>query len=374
LFDNTSNIPIEIRRQQNLEDILSPEYIGPDGAELEEVTRSSDTYAASLDIEAFYANVDVTLGGKLRLSAGARLEDWQQNVQTFSLFEPDTIESESDLSDSSLFPSISLTWLISDRQQFRLSYAETIIRPDFKELSDSPFTDPILKREVVGNPDLVPSEVEHADLRWEFYPEPGELVSLGVFYKRIQQPIELIVQPGVEQVLTFVNTPEAENFGVEFEGRKTLGFIDRWLDWDNAFDNLYIAGNISLIESEIRIDPEDRGILTSLARELQGQSPLVANLQIGYDLPEHGLQTTLLYNFVGERIAEVGVIGLPDKVEQGQGSLDFVLRWQINDQLSLGAKAGNLLDEKFQVKQGAETTQLYKNGRTFGLSVSYDFL
>lgn len=373
-YEAISNLTLEERRLQDLEDILVPENIGPDGVRIQEITRNSDTYAAVLDIEAFYGNLDLTIADTIRLSGGVRVEDWKQNVRTFSLFVPDTIESESNLSDTDLFPSAALTWLISDRQQLRLSYAETIIRPDFKELSDSPFTDPILEREVVGNADLVPSDVQHADIRWEFYPEPGELLSVGAFYKRIEQPIELTVEPGVVQLLTYANAEEAENFGVEFEGRKTLGFIDRWLGWDGVFDPFYVAGNVSVIESEITIDPDDRGILTSTSRALQGQSPLIVNFQVGYDRPDLGLEATVLYNFVGERITEVGVLGAPDKFEQGTGQLDAVLRWSWSDHWSMSLKFGNLLDAEFEIKQGPETTQRYKNGRTASIGITYDFL
>ena len=373
-FERISRLTLDERRQQDLEDILVPENIGPGGVQLQEITRNSDTYAASLDIDAYYGNLDFTIAERIRLSGGVRVEEWKQNVRTFSLFEPDTVESDSNLSDTSLFPSASLTWLISDRQQLRLSYAETIIRPDFKELSDSPFTDPILEREVVGNPELLPSDVQHADIRWEFYPEPGELLSIGAFYKRIEQPIELTVQPGVVQLLTYANAEEAENFGIELEGRKTLGFLDRWLGWERVFDPFYLAGNVSIIESEITIDPEDRGILTSTSRELQGQSPMIINFQLGYDRPELGIEATLLYNFVGERITEVGVLGAPDKVEQGAGQLDAVFRWGWSDHWSMSLKFSNLLDAKFQIKQGPETTQRYKNGRTASIGISYDFL
>ena len=78
--------------------------------------------------------------------------------------------------------------------------------------------------------ELVPSDVTHYDLRWEFYPSASELLSVGVFYKLIDRPIELTVQSGVEQRLSYANAAEAENFGVEFEGRKTLGDVGRWFD------------------------------------------------------------------------------------------------------------------------------------------------
>jgi TonB-dependent receptor len=373
-FEDVFRIPADIRRSPSVEEILSEDNIGPNGASLVELTRNSDTYEASLDIEAYYGNLDLTLWERLRISGGVRVEDWQQNVRTFNLFDPGQVESESNLAAEDLFPAVSMTWLISDRQQVRMSYAETIIRPDFKELSDSPFTDPILERIVVGNPDLVPSDVQHIDARWEFYPAQDELVSIGVFYKLIDNPIELTIRPGTEQVLSFANADEAENFGVEFEARKTLGFIGDWFDGLSWTDRFYVAGNLSWIESEISIRPEDRGILTETSRPLQGQSPLIGNIQLGYTDDDRGIDATLLFNYVGERITEVGVLGAPDKKEQPTGVLDFVFRWRWSDRWAFKAKFGNLLDAKFQILQGPETTQEYRNGRTASIGIQYDFL
>ncbi|MGK7294975.1 MAG: TonB-dependent receptor domain-containing protein [Candidatus Wenzhouxiangella sp. M2_3B_020] len=373
-FDDIGNIPFDVRRRQSLEDILIPEFIGPDGAQIVELTDDGDNYTASLDIEAFYGNLDFTIADTVRIAGGVRVEDWSQDVRTFSLFDPDRVSSVSELGDQDLFPAASLTWLISDRQQVRFSYAETIIRPDFKELSTSVFTDPILERVVQGNADLVPSDVRHFDLRWEFYPSPSELLSVGAFYKLIDQPVELTVEPGVEQRLTFENADEAVNFGVEFEGRKTLEFVDEWFGWSGVLEPFFVAGNVSIIESEITIDPEDRGILTSTSRELQGQSPLIVNAQVGYDRPDLGLEATVLYNFVGERIVEVGVLGAPDKVEAGAGQLDVVVRWKWSDHWRAKLKLGNLLDAEFRIEQGPKTTQQYSNGRTLGIGIEYSFL
>ncbi|MBS3824484.1 MAG: TonB-dependent receptor [Wenzhouxiangellaceae bacterium] len=373
-FDQVSRLSQETRRLDSVEEILAPENIGPNGVELAEITRPSDNYTAALDVDAIYGNLDMTIAETLRISGGLRVEDWAQTVTTFDLFAPDSQPIISSLGDEDLFPAVSLTWFMTDRQQLRASYAETIIRPDFKELSPAPFTDPVLEREVIGNPDVVSSDVTHFDLRWEFYPSGDELISLGAFYKLIDQPIELTVQPGVEQRLSFANAEEAENFGVEFEARKQLGFLDSWLDSGSIFDKFYLAGNVSLIESEITIPPESQGILTETSRELQGQSPLIVNLQAGYDNPDLGIQATVLYNFVGERIVEVGVLGAPDKIEQGAGELDIVFRWQLNDFLSLSAKAGNLLDSPFEILQGPEITQKYTTGRTLDLGLTFDFL
>ncbi|RFF26870.1 TonB-dependent receptor [Wenzhouxiangella sp. 15181] len=370
-FDGTNRLPFDLRRDENPETFLNPEFIGPGGLVLKETTRETDNYTALLEVDARYANLDMTFFERLRLTGGVRVEDWEQNVTTFQLLNPGATPVVAELSDEDRLPAYSATWYMTENQQLRASYAETIVRPDFKELSPAPFTDPVLNREVIGNAELVPSRIEHMDLRWEYYPEPSELISLGLFYKSIANPIEVTVEAGVEQRLTYANADEAENYGVELEWRKSLGFFGNFLGNEAVWDRLYLAGNYSRVESEIFI--EDLGILTNESRPLQGQSPYVANVQIGYDDEERDFSATLLLNTVGERIVEVGVLGAPDKIEQPAPDLDLVFQWRWFDLFDFKAEFGNLLDSEFEIRQGEEVTQRYKRGREFSLGVSWEY-
>jgi len=368
-FGGVNTLTPEQRRADSLEDIFNADLIGPGGIVLSESTRATDNYTASLDVDAWYLNLDATLFDRLRLNTGFRREDWRQNVTTFELFNPAAPPIVSELDSRDRMPAHSLTWYLSDRQQLRSAYAETIVRPDFKELSPAPFTDPVLNREVIGNSALIPSDVQHYDLRWELYPDQGELVSIGGFYKRIRNPIEMTVEAGVEQRLSFANAAEADNYGIELEWRKGLGFMSRIVGNRSTWDRLEFSGNLALIESEITID--ELGILTSSSRPLQGQSPYVANLQLTYDDDGRDWSATLLLNAVGERIAEVGVLGAPDKKEQPSPDLDLVLQWRWLDLFDVKARFGNLLDSSFEVTQGDEIVQRYQRGRTFSLGLSW---
>ncbi len=370
-FDGANRVPFDVRRNENPETFLNPDFIGPDGLVIKDSTRETDNYTAFLDVEAYYANLDMTFFDRLRLTGGVRVEDWVQNATTFQLLNPDATPVVANLSARDRLPAFSGTWYLTENQQIRAGYAETIVRPDFKELSPAPFTDPVLNREVVGNADLVPSEIEHMDLRWEYYPEPSELISVGLFYKSITNPIEVTVEAGVEQRLSYRNADEAENYGAELEWRKSLGFFDDMFGMGPVWDRLYVAGNYSWIESDIFI--EDLGILTNESRPLQGQSPYVANVQIGYDDEARDFSATMLFNVVGERIVEVGVLGAPDKKEQPAPDLDLVFRWRWFDQLDFKAEFGNLLDSEFEVRQGEKITQRYKRGREFSLGVSWAY-
>ncbi len=66
-------------------------------------------------------------------------------------------------------------------------------------------------------------------LRWEWFPRPGELFSVGVFYKDLKNVIEKEFISTTGNIITLVNRPEATVFGVEFEGRKSFDFMDHRL-------------------------------------------------------------------------------------------------------------------------------------------------
>ena len=274
---------IDLRRNQSVEDIIYDATIDPNGWQLEEVTIATDAYTADQDIEAWHMGIDINFGQSLRLAGGFRDESSTQSVSTFNLFDPDRNPVESNLKTDDLFPYLTGTWFHGDHQ-LRFGYAETINRPDFKELSESLYKDPILDRLVKGNPDLIAAYITHYDLRWDYYFNPGEFISLGVFYKEFKNPIESVILASADTDLTsFDNAEAAENFGIEFELYKTLGFLDDWWEWGEIWNKFYINTNYAWIDSEITLSDSHDSIQTSDPRPLQGQSPDVLNLQLGSD-------------------------------------------------------------------------------------------
>ncbi|MDY6981833.1 MAG: TonB-dependent receptor plug domain-containing protein, partial [Pseudomonadota bacterium] len=126
-----------------LDEILSPENIAPGRFELREATRPTDNYVANQDLDAWFVEADIELGPAFRLMAGVRGEESQQYVRTFDLFAND-VAIESTLASDDIFPAVTGTWILDQwDMQLRASYSETISRPDFRELSPSPFTHPV---------------------------------------------------------------------------------------------------------------------------------------------------------------------------------------------------------------------------------------
>lgn len=349
------------------EEIFVPENIGPNGFLLGEITRKTDNYSAEQQIGAGYAMIDLPLGLGFRLIGGARLEYSRQFVSTFELFSnnPETVSAN--LENLDILPSAGIAFSFWKGMVLRAAFARTVSRPDFRELSPATFNDVTGGRQIRGNPSLVRALVYHADFRWEWYLGRGESVSIGAFYKRFENPIENIVIASANLSQTFANALGAQNFGVEIDFRKKFGFLHPVLR------DLFVSGNISLITSQIEIDPNAGGVQTSNERPLQGQSPYVINLQVGYDNVDIGTRLTLLYNVFGPRISSVGANGAPDVYEQPFHQLDLVFRQKIWKGLNLSFKAKNILDLPQTFIQGQYVTKFYTRGREFSLGLSYNF-
>lgn len=352
---------------QSVEQVLSDQHIGPNGFNLREITRATDNYNAEQNLFSYYGQADMTLFKLLRLTGGVRVEDNNQQVRTIELFNPNNTPIISGLVKTDLLPAIAATWLISDKQQLRAGYSETLSRPDFRELSPAPFTDPANDKETIGNPNLQQTTVTNYDLRYEYYFSGTENFSIGLFNKDLISPIEKILLPGPAGLLTLQNAASANVYGIELEIMKNLDFIIPELE------HYYIGTNYTWTRSEIELKPENLSAQTTNFRPLEGHSPYVVNAQIGYNNPDKGLTATLLYNTAGARITEVGSLGAPDRYEQPVHQLDFVWRQEIMEHISLSFNARNILDDQVQVFQGDKITRSYRRGREFRLGINVDF-
>ncbi|PKM10033.1 MAG: TonB-dependent receptor [Gammaproteobacteria bacterium HGW-Gammaproteobacteria-3] len=356
----------DILSQPSLETILSPENIGADGFLVRDSTRPTDSYRATQDLFSYYGKLNLNFFDRLTISGGVRWEDNQQLVQTFQSVanQNQAIETEVDRLD--VLPAVSATLSVTENQQLRAGFSQTISRPDFRELSPAPFTDPSSNQETTGNPDLIQTDITSIDARWEYYPSERENMSVGYFYKTLTNPIEKVTLPGVS-LQTFQNNAEATLWGFEVEFLKGLSFIHPALEY---FD---IGSNYTWSKSAVVLTPENLVTQTSSSRALQGHSKHIFNARLGYDNPDSGTQATLLYNVASERIIAVGLLGAPDKFEQPFHQVDFVVSQSLDDQFSLKLSMRNLLNDTFIVRQGDVVTREFKKGREFKIAVSFNF-
>ncbi len=344
--------------------VFTPITIGANGFQLREVTRGTDNYTADQDLDALFISADLNWKSAYRFTLGLRHESNDQQVSTFALGGSNAVPVVAAINSDDLLPSAAFTWLYSDDAQWRVNYSETLSRPEFRELSTAPFTDPLLDLETIGNPDLQPTAIKHLDLRWEYYFSYSESFSAALFAKEFSDPIEKIQVPGTGSLLSLANADSATNRGIELDYFRGLGFLGE------RFEPFYAAANYAWIDSEIELgDAND--IQTNDTRALQGQSPYVANLQLGYRTADNDLEGTLLYNVFGRRISQVGIFGAPDIYEQDFHALDFNLRKQLDAEWTFKLRLRNLLDPKVSFTQGDEITREFRRGRELGLTLEW---
>ena len=357
-FVPTSTRGLDLSRPA--EELFTPSFIGPN-FQLKEETRPTDQYDAAQETLSAYGMVDVPLAVRLRLVAGARVENFRQQVDTFDPFAravfgtTDVIRA--DLDETDVFPAVNVVYSVRHNQNLRIGFSQTVNRPEFRELAPFEFTDVVGGRATVGNPELQQSLIQNIDVRWELFPGSGEeVVAASFFYKNFDNPIERIVQPTAQLRTSFTNADSARNAGFEIEGRKALG------------QYLFLGANYTYVDSEVTLDAAARQVQTSLVRPLAGTSKNLFNTMI--EVSNAGYSGRLLLNFFDDRISDVGSLGLPDIIQDARNSLDFVFAKRFQ-QVSFRFAISNLTDAPYVFTQGGLDQRVYKLGRTmaFGLSV-----
>jgi hypothetical protein len=327
------------------------------------VNQNGGQYSAEESYLAGYLQAEVPVGRRIRIVGGARLEHDQITVRSV---QPNGADTTARLDDVDLLPSLAMTVSLTRNSNLRLSATQTLSRPDYRELSPTTSFEPLGGLTLEGNPDLTRALIQNADLRWEAFPTPGEVVSLGVFAKRFDDPIEqvIVASTGANR-LSWVNTDAAYNYGAELELRTSLGRLS------GSLMPLTLFGNLTVMQSEIDVGEQNQAALTNTKRPMVGQAEYVVNTGLGYSNYAGSVSATLLYNLVGPRIVEAGVNPLPDTYEQSRHILDFSLRFPALAGVAVKLDAENLLNQRYLRTQGSVTRLRYWSGRTFSLGVSW---
>jgi outer membrane receptor for ferrienterochelin and colicin len=320
------------------------------------------SYRADDRTSAGYAMVDWGLTSRIRVITGARVE--MANINVDASTQGGFIASAT-LDNTDVLPSLLVNSRIGDNQNLRLGVTRTLARPEYRELAPVTFRDVLGGVSVTGNSNLVRSLIDNYDARYEWFPNPGEVISVGAFVKRFDRPIERVesATSGAYQA-RFQNALSATNVGVELELRKQLSFLG---DWAQAFTGF---SNVTLMNSSVSLDTTQGLTVTDTERKLVGQAPYVVNAGLTYSSESGRLNATALFNVVGERIFAAGVTPLPNIVERPRNVLDLSLRFPVWRGVSGRMDARNLLDARYRFMQGNLEREGYNVGRSlaFGLS------
>ncbi len=381
ITDPRSSLPDNIA-SGTMNDIIN--YTDGSALSYDYYTGPADNYNAHMERDAMYAKAFVKPMDSLELSFGIRKVDLEQTVDQFYKGAGDIVDSaETKLDFSKTLPSITAKIAFDEQNQLRFAYSETYIYPDFREVAPAQFVHPIFDALVIGNPDLIETDIQSYDARYEYYFNPTDVFSIAVFYKQLDNPIEDTVVENTSGALTFSydNAHSAEITGLEISANKSLDFIS------DALSDVSLSGNYTFLSSSVEFTDEQKARYVTDDRELQGLSPNVFNFAVNYN-EEGSRSVNLSYNIMDKRLMRIGtenplstsvrnVYGL-DQYEIPPELLDLTWIEQFESKafdtnFALTFKAKNLLDGETEWIEGTKTILKYKVGRSYSLSLSAKF-
>jgi TonB-dependent receptor len=366
-------------------------------------------YVGDVKVHSPFLMLDDKMGRYLRLVWGVRAESYIYTQIQSQSETPDGFSAvQGDDKIWQFLPSASLIVSPTNKMNVRLGYNKSVLRPQFAERLTIPYFDPIRSAKIYNyTGGLVSSVANNYDLKLEWFPSGGEVLSFGVYHKNIEDPIESVGYlnaSGVRDIYN-INSSNAKLWGVELEFYKSLSFLGE----GDILKNLFVYGNASVNDTKVTsyVNLDGTGGLYEANRPLYGQSPYTYNL--GLDYVGERLGFSLRHNAVGDQYILVGFeyfaeeIRKPYAITDAQVSYKFFkernleLKCSIKNMFDAGIETYNNANsyskiedvptgsnprERFSLGAGATTKfdqdldrEVFKakNGRTISVSVNYSF-
>lgn len=338
-----------------------------------------EDYEVQEDVWAGYVMAGADIG-RLTLTGGVRVEHTEYSARgneitldddagTLTL-RPITVED----SYTDVLPSVNARYELNPRTLLRAAYFRSIVRPILEQNRPAgliEIEDGEIEAEF-GNVNLERTRADSFDLSIEYYPGDVGLLSAGVFYKRLRNPvygIDLAGTPGYEGFEgyeTFINGADADIFGVELGWQQGLTFLPA------PFDGLLLAANYTWVDAEGAVPLPDGG---ERAAPLPFQAEHTANLSIGYQ--KHGFSARLAATYRDRILDEVGdpEDAAFDVYIDNHLQIDLTAAWQLTPRVQVFFEGSNLGDEplySFSGRRGVNVQyEEYGPSYTLGLKAVF---
>jgi TonB-dependent receptor len=306
---------------------------------------SEDTYAVYGMSTLEFTSTTVLLGLRAERTSTAG------TAAEFDLDTEEVVLLKADNSYTRLFPSAHLRYEMDNGVILRTSYTTGISRPNFTDLVPYQIVE---DRESgrgsveIGNIDLDPTYAHNFDVMGEYYVEPLGLISGGLFYKSLKDPVfkaRSTVAGGQFDGFSMVRPENADSgklYGFELNWQQTLDFLPGY------WGGLGFAANYTRTSSSADL-PFNIG-----STDLPGTSKNTMNLVLQYDIA--ALSAQLSYN---KRSAWIDSVDTSDPslstYWDGRATVDFTASYKVNDNLSVFTEASNLTDTKGLRYQGSRS-------------------
>lgn len=402
---NLRNVPLtgnpdELFRTENLWPLNGINYSSGTTYEAGFLPSNPNQFNANSQNGAGYFSAELSIFKGLRMIAGFRAEKFTQRYTGRNQLGTIVLNNDKVLDDIDFFPSVNLVYTLKQGQNLRASYARTVARPSFKELSFAEIADPISGRTFVGgmfrdaddvagrefwNGNLVSSYIHNIDLRWEMFKKDGQMLSVSGFYKYFIRPIEIVQYASQTGTFQPRNVGDGQVLGLEVEFRQNLESIIGTLKGFSLTSNVSVTRSqieLSLTEYLSRVENARTGQQISRYREMAGQAPWIINSGLTYMGSGKGFledfEAGLYYNVQGKTLQYVGIADRPDIYTLPFHSLNFTASKNVgrSKKMQIGIKIDNILNDKKEsvFKSFNPTDQFFTKlepGTTYHLKLSY---
>lgn len=345
----------------------------------------ANSYQGKEIISAAYLMGAYNLGPSVKLIVGVRAESTDistMSADTSKVFSGQTDEDgqpvlrsrNGRVSTVDFLPSVNAVWKVGKNSNLRFSFTQTISRPNMREISPFVSVGTPEDPQFLGNPDIRRTLITNYDLRYELFPDPGELIAVSLYYKDLDDPIVIqnLPQASTPEIKP-VNTDRAQVYGAELEFRKNLGFITTGLR------NFRLGLNLSLIHSRVDKDSVElvpiKGTGIQTWRPLQGQSPFILNVMLNHFSDALSWENTVTFNLYGARLSYVTDPLTPDVYQQPMPMLNFISTKHFGQHVQVTFTAKNILNsliqQRYDTKRYNYLYESYRMGSLFELSLGF---
>jgi TonB-dependent receptor len=366
-------------------------------------------YVGDIKVHSPFVMLDNKMGRFVRFVWGVRAESYlYTQIESQSIDAGSFDQEQKDDKLWQFLPSASLIISPTNKMNVRLGYNKSVLRPQFAERLNIPYFDPIRSYFIYNyTGGIVSSVADNYDLKLEWFPSGGEILSFGVYHKDISDPIESVgaLSSSLERNVYNMNSYSANLWGFELEFYKSLSFLGEGQTLKNLFINGNATVNSTKVKSYQRID--GTGDLYEANRPLYGQSPYSYNF--GLDYVGERLGFSIKHSGVGDQYILVGFEYGAEEIRKPYAITDAQVSYKFFKERNLELKCSlkNLLDSSIETYNnfnsyskkeevpfgtnpraqfvlGAGATDKYdqdidqelfkaKNGRTISVSLNYSF-
>ncbi len=357
-------------------------------------------YVGEQKITASYGMAEFPITSFFKLIGGARYEITELSVVNFPEKDVTWIppgssgpvklnpgDADVAFKQRDVLPSIGFVFNPLKQITLRGSYSQTVARQTFKELTPIQQQEYLGSDVFVGNPFLKMSSLQNYDLRLDYTPYEGGLISASYFYKLIKDPIEYVQRLADFPYTTPVNYPKGKISGFELEFRQDIGKL-----W-KPLGGLTLGANGTIISSEVTLPPEEAALLSQpninapmKTRDMTNAPNHLYNIYMIYDLDKLRLPKTQLNVFYTVRgdalVAGAGQSNgkfIPNVYEKEYGTLNMSIVKKFGENFAIKFQAKNLLNPMIQTVYRSQyigpdvTKSSYQKGMEFTLGFSYTF-